>query len=145
MARLGVDEDGALRVQRDGKPEREEAPEATERAPVDPLGKDPPLDPERLEGGHPVRFGRQPRQAGVFEHVVEREQAPHHHFRRRDPAAAVVPGTKRLVDPAPVDPANAVDAGRLLLDGHALGDELADGAANLLVVAPKEARSTAPA
>jgi len=76
---IGVDEDGALRVQRDGQPEREEAPEAPERAPVDPLGKKLPLDPERLEDGHPVGFGGQPRQAGMFEHVVEREQAPHHH------------------------------------------------------------------
>ena len=39
VARFGVDEDGALRVQRDGQAEREEAPEAPERAPVDPLGK----------------------------------------------------------------------------------------------------------
>ena len=79
----------------------------------------------------------------MFEHVVEREQAPHHHFRRRDPSAAVVPQAERLVDPAtvdPADPADAVDAGWLLLDGHALGDELAHGAANYLVVAAEEAR-----
>jgi len=69
-------------------------------------------------------------------------------LRRRDPAAAVVSGTKRLVDPAtvdPADPADAVDAGRLLLDGQALGDELADGAADLFVVAPRGSSSTAPA
>jgi len=47
------------------------------------------------------------------------------------------------VDPA--DPADAVDAGRLLLDGQALGDELADGAADLFVVAPRGSSSTAPA
>ena len=40
----------------------------------------------------------------------------------------------------PADPTDAFDAGWLLLDGHALGDELADGAANLFVVAPEEAR-----
>ena len=65
----------------------------------------------------------------MLEHVVEREQAPHQHFGRRDPSSSVVPGTKRLVDPAPVDPADpvdAVDAGRLLLDGHALGGKLAE-------------------
>ena len=33
VARLGVDEDGALGVQRDGQPEREEAPKVAERAP----------------------------------------------------------------------------------------------------------------
>ena len=144
---LGVDEDGPLRVQCDGQPEREVAPEPPERAPVNPLGKDFPLDPERLEGGYPVDFGRQPMQAGTFEHIVEREQMPHQYCRRRDPSATVVPHAERPVDPAamdPADPPDAVDAGRLLLDGYALGDELADGASNLLVMAPEEARPLRP-
>ena len=79
----------------------------------------------------------------MFQHVVKREQAPHQHFRRRDPSAAVVSSATRLVDPATADradPADAVDAGRLLLDGHALRDELADGATDLFVVAAEEAR-----
>ena len=47
------------------------------------------------------------------------------------------------VDPATVNPADladAVDAEWLLLDGHALRDELADGGACLFVVAAEEAR-----
>ena len=46
VARLGVDDGGALGVQRDGQPEREEAPEVPERPPIDPLGQDPVLDAE---------------------------------------------------------------------------------------------------
>ena len=53
VTRLGVDEDRALRVQRDGQPEREEAPKIPpERAPVDPLRKKPPL-PSARSGRYP--------------------------------------------------------------------------------------------
>ncbi len=64
----------------------------------------------------------------MFEHVVEPKQTTHHHLRRRDPSAAAVSQAERLVDRATVDPAypaDTLDAGWLLLDGHALGDELA--------------------
>ena len=83
----------------------------------------------------------QPRQVGVFEHVVEREEPPHQHFRGSDPSSAPVPRAERPVDLASVDSAHAAEAaeaGRVLLDGHALRDELANGAAHLLVVATQE-------
>ena len=114
---------------------------------MDPLGKDPALDAERLEGGHPLPLGRQPWQVGTLEHVVEGEEASPQHLRGGDLAAAVVPGAERLVDRASVDPAHAadaVDAGRLPLDGHTLRDEGADGAAHLLVMVTLEARPLRP-
>ena len=126
--------------------ERKVAPEVPGRSPVDPLGQERALDAERLEGGHLLRLGREPRQAGMIKHIVEREQAPHQHFRGGDPAAAV-PGAERPVDPARVDSAHstdAVDAGRILFDGHALRDEGADGAAHLFVVATQKARPLSP-
>ena len=127
--------------------EREVAPEVPGRSPVDPLGQERALDAERLEGGHLLRLGREPRQAGMIKHIVEREQAPHQHFRGGDPAAAAVPGAERPVDPASVDSAHstdAVDAGRILFDGYALRDEGADGAAHLFVVATQKARPLSP-
>ena len=62
--------------------------------------------PERLERANLLRLGRQPRQAGVLEHVIEREQAPQEHFIGSDPAVADVLGPERAVDPAPADPAD---------------------------------------
>ena len=62
--------------------------------------------------------------------------------RRRMP-----PGTERLEDPAPVNPAHAADARgarRLLLGGHVLCDEGMDGAAHLLSVATREPRPLRP-
>ena len=67
----------------------------------------------------------------------------HEHFRGGDPSAADVFGAQRPVDPACVDPAHAadaVDAGRVLFDSHALRDEGLDGAVHLLVVATQKAR-----
>ena len=61
VARIDVDEDGALGVKRDREPEREVAPEVPGRSPVDPPGQEPVLDAERLEGGHLLRLGREPR------------------------------------------------------------------------------------
>ena len=112
VARIDVDENGAPGVKRDREPEREVAPEVPGRSPVDPLGQERVLDAERLEGGHLLRLGREPRQAGMIKHIVEREQAPHQHFRGGDPAR---------VDSA--HSTDAVDAGRILFDGHALRDE----------------------
>ena len=65
------------------------------------------------------------------EHVIQREEAAHEHFSRRDPASADVPHAERPVDPAPVDPAHAVDAGDArhgLFGGHALCNEGMDAA-----------------
>ena len=84
--------------------EREVAPEVPGRSPVDPLGQERALDAERLEGGHLLRLGREPRQAGMIKHIVEREQAPHQHFPGGDPAAAAVPGAERPVDAAKFRP-----------------------------------------
>lgn len=53
------------------------------------------LDLELLESGDLLRLGREPSRVGMIEHVVEREQTPHQHFRRGDPAAAEVPGAER--------------------------------------------------
>ena len=84
----------------------------------------------------------------MFKHVVEREQTPHQHFRRRDPPAAAVAHAERPVDPTPVDPADAADAGdskgRVFLGGHALRDEAADCAPYLLVVATQKVRPLRP-
>ena len=43
--------------------------------------------PSALKGQDFLRLGRQPRQAGLFEHVVKRQEAPHEYFRGRNPAA----------------------------------------------------------
>ena len=48
-----------------------------------------------------LRLGRQPGQAGILEHAVERNEATHEHFRGGDPAAASVcarraPGRSRV-------------------------------------------------
>ena len=59
----------------------------------------------------------------MIKHIVEREEAPHEHFRRGDPAAADVFGAESPVDVAPVDPthaADAADAAHVLFDSHAL-------------------------
>lgn len=73
-------EHGTLGVQRDRQPKREVAPEAPRRSTVAPLGQNPALDAKRLEGGHLLRFGREPRQAGMVEHVVEREEPSQQHL-----------------------------------------------------------------
>lgn len=71
----------------------------------------------------------------MFEHVVAREQAPHQHFRRRDPTAAV-PGIKRLVGRVAVDPADPTDA----VDADDLSPTATPGAAHLLLVTTKNTR-----
>ena len=110
-------------------------------------GQDPAINAECLECPDLLRLGRQPRHPGMFEHVVEREEALHEHLLGGDPAATDVLGAERPVDPAPVDPAHpadAGDAGRVLLDGHALRDQGVDGAAHLLGVAAQKARPLRP-
>ena len=62
--------------------------------------------PSACERADLLQLGREPRQAGVLEHVVEREQAPHEHFIGSGPAVAEVFGAERAVDPAPADPAD---------------------------------------
>ena len=83
----------------------------------------------------------------MIEHVVEREAAAHEHFPGGNPAPASVLGAERTVDAAPVDPAHAADAsdaGRVLLGGHALRDEGMDGPAHLLGVAAQQPRPLRP-
>ena len=129
------------------EPEREVAPEVPGRSPVDPPGQEPVLDAERLEGGHLLRRGREPKQLGMIEHVVEREEASHEHFRGGDPAPASVLGAERTVDPTPVDPAHAADAGDagwILFGGHTLCDECMDGAAHLFGAATQKPRPLRP-
>lgn len=82
-----------------------------------------------------------PSQTGMFEPVAERERAPHENFPRGHPAADVL-AAERPVDPASVDPARAADAdeaGRVLLGGHALREKGQDGVSYLLGVAAHEA------
>ena len=74
------------------------------------------MDAERLERAHLLRLGREPGQARMLDHVVEREQAAHDHLGRGDPAMADVLGTERPVDPARADPADLQAPDRLL--GH---------------------------
>ena len=76
MARIDVDEDGALGVKRDREPEREVAPEVPGRSPVDPPGLGACARRcSASKDGHLLRLGREPRQLGMIEHVVEREEA----------------------------------------------------------------------
>ena len=82
----------------------------------DPDGQKRAADAERLERAHPLRLGREPGPARMLDHVVEREQAAHHHLGRGDPAVADVLGTERPVDPARADPADLQVPDRLL--GH---------------------------
>ena len=91
-ARIGVD--GRRHARRPARRqfEREAAGGGSPATPSeDPLGQEPSLDSERLEGGNLLGLGRQPRQVRMPEHVVELEEAPHEEFRGRDPGAAVVP------------------------------------------------------
>ena len=115
-SRKGRDEHGAAGVQRHGHPAREVAPRAARRATVDPDGHERAVDAERLERAHLLRLGREPGQARMLDHVVEREQAANDHLGRGDPAVADVLGTERPVDPARAGPADPQAPDRLL--GH---------------------------
>lgn len=53
---------------------------------VDPAGQQVSLDPEMLEAGDLLLFGRQPGQLQVIQHEVERQQSPPGDFRRGLPA-----------------------------------------------------------
>ena len=117
VSRIDEDEDGALGVQGDRQLHREVTPGVAGRSPVDPDGQDPALDAERLERADLLRLGREPRESGVLEHVVEREQAAEQHFLRSVPAVADVLGAERAVDPASEDPAH-LPALELLLGGE---------------------------
>ena len=114
VAGIGVDEHGTAGVQRHGHPAREVAPRAASRAPVDPDGHQGAIDAERLEGAHLLRLGREPGQARMLDHVVERKQAANDHLGRGDPAVADVLGTERPVDPPRADPADLQAPDRLL-------------------------------
>ena len=58
VARIDVDEDGALGVQRDREPEREVAPGVPGRSPIDSPGQESAFDAERLERPDLLRLGR---------------------------------------------------------------------------------------
>ena len=67
-----------------------------------------------------------PRQAGMLDHVVEREQAPHEYGGRGVAAVADVLGSDGPVDPPGEDAAHAADppdAGHGLLGRQAPGDQ----------------------
>ena len=86
--------------------EREIASRVPGGSPVDPDRQNLALDVECFERAELLRLGRKRRQAGVLEHVVEREQAAQEHCLRSVPAVADVLGAKRAVDPATEDPAD---------------------------------------
>ena len=69
--------------------EREVAPEVPGRSPVDPLGQERALDIAVRDASKAATFsgsvGSQGRRESI-KHIVEREQAPHQHFRGGDPA-----------------------------------------------------------
>ena len=107
-------------------------------------GKQPPVDVEGLERGNLLGFGGKPRQAGMIDDVVEREQAPHEHLWRGVAAVADVLGSERPVDPPREDAAHAADpadAGHGLLGGQALRDQGVDDAPHLFGVRFKEPRA----
>ena len=106
VARIGVDEHRALGVKRDGQLEGEVPPRIAAGAPVHAHGQEFAIQPKRLERTDLLGLGREPRQVRVLDHVVEREQAPHQHLGRGDPAVADVLGPERPVDCAPADPAD---------------------------------------
>ena len=145
VAGIDVHEDRALGAQRERQAEVKVAAYVPGGTPVGPLGQDPALDPERLERGDLLGLGREPRQAGTVEEVVERQQPTHEHGPERDPARPMeLPGAERPVHLEGLDPAHAadpVDADRRgLLDGQALRDEGEHGAPHLLRVATQETR-----
>ena len=141
VAGIGVDEDGTLGVQRDGQLYREVAPSRTGGTPVNPDGQQPVFDAEGLERGDFLGFGGQPRQAGMLDHVVEREQAPHEYGGRGVAAVADVLGSDGPVDPPGEDAAHAADppdAGHGLLGGQTLRDQRVDDAPHLFRVCIEE-------
>ena len=77
--------------------EREVAPGVPGGSAVEARGQQLALDPEGLERGDLLVLGRQPRQAGMLDHVVEREQAAHEHVGGRRAAVADVLGSERAV------------------------------------------------
>ena len=106
VSRIDVDEDSPVRFQSDRQLEPEVMPGLRYRYLIHPQGKVPAFDPERLEGTDLLRLGRQPGQAGMLQHVVEREQAPEENFRRSHPAVADVLGTQSLEDRPAEEPAH---------------------------------------
>ena len=107
----------ALGFQCDRQLQREVAPGLPHRPPIAPQGQMPSFDAQVLEGAHLLRLGRQPRQAGMLDHVVEREQTPEENFPRGHPAVADVFGAQCLVDPP------AEDAAHFLVFQSILGGE----------------------
>ena len=77
--------------------EREAAPGVPGGAAVEARGQQLALDPEGLERGDLLGFGREPGQTRVLDHVVEREQAAHEHVGGRRAAVADVLGSERPV------------------------------------------------
>ena len=99
------------------------------------------FDAEGLERGDFLGFGGQPRQAGMLDHVVEREQAPHEYGGRGVAAVADVLGSDGPVDPPGEDAAHAADppdAGHGVLGGQALRDQRVDDAPHLFRVCIEE-------
>ena len=116
---------------------RKVAPSRTGGTPVNPDWQQLALDPEGLERGDLLGFGREPGQTRVLDHVVEREQAPHEHLWRGVAAVADVLGSERPVDPPGEDAAHAADpsdAGHGLLGGQTLGNQSVDDAPHLFGV-----------
>ncbi len=103
------------------------------RTPIHPQGQVPSFDPERLEGTDLLRLGRQPWQAWMLQHVVERKQAPEENFQRSDPAVADVLGTQGPVDLPAEDPAHFLVL-QAVLSGNPLADQGLDKSEGLPAV-----------
>ena len=78
-------------------------------AAVHPDGQEPPVDPERVEGGDLLGLGREPRQIRMPDHVFERQQAAQEDDRGSGPAVADVLRAERAVESPRVDPAHTAD------------------------------------
>ena len=95
-------------------------------APVDPDWQQRAFHAERVERGDLLLLRGQPRQVGVLDHVVEREEAPDEHGGGRGAAVADVLRAERPVELPGVDPAHApdsADAWHGLLGGEPLRDQ----------------------
>ena len=75
----------------------EVAPGVAADSPVEPGGQEPAPYAERLERRDFLPFGWKPRQVGMLDHVVEREEAAHGHLGRGGPAVADVLGAEGAV------------------------------------------------
>ena len=97
-ARVDVDEDGPLRLNRHRQPEGEILDPPPGLAGMDPAGQQVRSDPELLEAGDLLLLGPQPGHLLMIERDIKRKQAPPGDFRRGLPAVTQVRDLQQPVD-----------------------------------------------